>query len=172
MIKDIKSGNILSDRNPADVIIGMNSELEDVLGIGRAYVEKIRTTNALSLGAVVSFEMRGDRELHMLICHKLGKGGWKNADQFVRYGMDYLWQKRPDRLYSIVNIGTGRVGKRDGADAVAIRSAIASSFLQADLYIYNEELEQEPAHNVVSLRPFRIWQMDGGEIPLQVAQAA
>ena len=107
MIKNIRVGNILSPENDSDIIIGMNLQFKDVLGIGKPFVDRIVRTRDLRLGSVISFEHDDERELHMLVCHRIGKCGWKDAEQFVRYGMDYLWQKRPDRKYSIVNIGTG-----------------------------------------------------------------
>ena len=171
MIKNIRVGNILSPENDSDIIIGMNLQFKDVLGIGKPFVDRIVRTRDLRLGSVISFEHDDERELHMLVCHRIGKGGWKDAEQFVRYGMDYLWQKRQDRKYSIVNIGTGRVGKRDGADHALIRSAITSSFLPVDLYILNEKerIPAEATASVVPLRPFRIWDTERGEVSIRLA---
>jgi hypothetical protein len=139
MIKDIKVGDITSPNNPAHIIIGMNSHLNDVTGIGRPFVNKITTAHPVKLGSVLSFRFDATRNLHMLVCHHLGKGGWANSDMHVRYGMDYLWQtEKPTEDFSIVSIGTGRIGIRDGADAVAIRTAMANSYLPADLYIHFE----------------------------------
>ncbi len=87
----------------------------------------------------------------MLICHHLGKDGWVGADMHVRYGMDYLWQtEKHTELFSIVAIGTGRIGTRDGADTPAIRSAMANSYLPADLFIYQKP-EKVAAHDAVLL---------------------
>lgn len=171
MIKNLLVGNILDKDNRADIIIGMNTDFNDVFGIGKPFVRQIEKTRAVKLGSVITFDYDGTRELHMLVCHKLGRGGWKRAEQYVRYGMDYLWKHNPDRMYSVVNIGTGRVGKRDGADHMAIRSAIASSFLPVDLFILHEkeQIPAEAAANVVPIRPLRMWDMEQGEAPIQVA---
>ncbi len=106
----------------------------------------------------------------MIVCHHLLKGGWNNAEKYVRYGMDFLWNANPNRDYSIVNIGTGRVGIRDGANEEAIRTAIASSFLPVDLYILNER-DRMPAEavNVVPLKPLRVWDMAHGEQDIRAA---
>ncbi|MAZ56616.1 hypothetical protein CL653_02400 [bacterium] len=139
MIKDIKVGDITSPENPAHIIIGMNSQLNDVTGIGRPFANKIRTAHPIKLGSVLSFKFDATRNLHMLICHHLGKNGWAGSDMHVRYGMDYLWQtEKHTEVFSIVAIGTGRIGVRDDADAVAIRTAMANSYLPADLFIYQK----------------------------------
>jgi hypothetical protein len=171
MIEDIVVGDILSLQKKADIIIGMNTELSDVLGIGKRFVAQIRKTRSIALGSVISFEYDRTRELHMLVCHELGSGGWANADKNVRYGMDYLWNKRPDRKYSIVQIGTGRVGRRDGADHAAIRGAIASSYLRADLYVLPQDGDEIPAAATgrIHMAPVRMWDITRGEVPLQVA---
>ena len=65
--------------------------------------------------------------------------------------------KNDKRLFSIVNIGTGEIGQRDGADAVALRTAITSSFLPVTLFVRAFRspsyvpVEREP------LRAFRAW---------------
>ncbi len=171
MIKHIKVGNILDPSNKAHIIIAMNTEFDDVRGIGKPFVGKIKRTRSIKLGTVVSFDYDGSRELHMLVCHRLGKGGWENADQYVRYGMDYLWKCEPHHSYSIVNIGTGRVGKRDGADHMQIRSAIASSFLPVDLFVLNEPM-QIPAEAAARIIPFRMWDMERGAVQIPVQAAA
>lgn len=71
--------------------------------------------------------------------------------------MDYLRQTEgPTEEFSIVQIGTGRVGIRDGADAVAIRTAMATSFLPADLFIYQKpETVAKHAKVLVPLQAYR-----------------
>jgi hypothetical protein len=139
MIEHIRIGDITSSDNPSHIIIGMNSQLQDVLGIGMPFVDKIETAHPIKLGSVLSFKFDGTRNLHMLICHHLGRDGWVGADMHVRYGMDYLWQTEEwGKSFSIVQIGTGRVGTRDGANAVAIRTAMATSHLPVNLYIYRK----------------------------------
>ena len=158
MIRDIKLGDITSPANPADIIIGMNSTLSDVTGIGLEFIRDIPVIYPIVLGSVFSFEFTPERNVHMIICHTIGEGGWANADRYVRYGLDYLWKTEEaqytgehgmdhlltgsPRRYSIVQIGTGRVGKRDGADHALIRSAIAESYLPVDLYVYDPTLRQ------------------------------
>ncbi len=154
MITNIKVGDITSPKNPAHIIIGMNSQMNDVTGIGRPFVNKIRTAHPIKLGSVISFKFDETRNLHMLICHHLGKDGWFGSDMHVRYGMDYLWQTEAyTEAFSIVAIGTGRVGVRDGANDVAIRTAMANSYLPADLFIYQ--------------KPEKVTKHDGILVPLQ-----
>ncbi len=177
MIRDIKVGDITNPANKADIIIGMNTTLSDVLGIGRPFTDKIATIHPIVRGSVLSFEFTPERNLHMIICHDIGAGGWNAADMQVRYGMDYLWHSEAiqqggldylligtQRRYSIVQIGTGRVGKRDGADPAAIRSAMAASFLPVDLYVYDPGArEAVETASVVPLRPYRAWHPIHGE---------
>lgn len=168
MIKSIEVGDILDPSNEADVIIGMNVSFADVRGIGKPFVERIQRTRIVTLGSVVSFDLDGSRELHMLVCHLLGEGGWKEADKYVRYGLDYLWKTRLGRSFSIVQIGTGRIGRRDGADPVAIHSAMADSFLSVHLYIYRPELAAARAseHIIPFRHPLRMWDIEHGETPI------
>ena len=133
----------------------------------------------LSPNQPASFEFTPERNVHMIICHAIGEGGWVHADRYVRYGLDYLWQTEAaqharggldylmvgtQRRYSIVQIGTGRVGKRDGADHALIRSAIADSYLPVDLYVYDPALRQlvEQAQQP-PIRAFRAWHPVHGE---------
>ena len=157
MIVDVEVGDITAPENPRDIIIGMNATLSDVTGIGLPFVRKITTLYPITLGSVLSFEFDTSRHVHMLICHDIGAGGWKNAPQFVRFGMDFLWHTEQTRKYSIVQIGTGRVGYRDGADNGAIRTAIANSFLPVVLFVYDAK-KRMPAHAALApLKPFRAW---------------
>lgn len=152
MIKNILVGDITAPKNPADIIIGMNTALEDVTGIGLRFVRSVIPDMALDLGSVISFDFDAHRKLHMIICHRLGRGGWGHADQHVRFGMDHLNHLNDrGRDYSIVQIGTGRIGMRDGADAPAIRAAMAASYLPVNLYIF--DAPGEPA--VVERAPLR-----------------
>src|SRR4051812_21268231 len=105
MIESIVIGDILSPSNPRDIIIGMNTDLEDVTGIGLRFVRNVIPLLALDLGSVISFDFDQKRKLHMIICHKLGKGGWADAEQYVRFGLDYLEHLNDTgRQYSIVQI--------------------------------------------------------------------
>ena len=171
MIKDIKVGNILDCSNRSNIIIGMNTEFSDVRGIGKPFVERISKTRTIRLGTVVTFNYDNDRELHMIVCHTLGRGLWSNAEQYVRYGMDYLWNCDRESNYSIVNIGTGRVGMRDGADHASIRGAIASSYLPVDLFILNEpeRIAAEATARIIPLAPLRMWDMQEGQVPIRAA---
>jgi|GEM_PF-5915513 len=164
MIRDIIVGNITRPTNSADIIIGMNSTLSEVLGIGRPFVDKIAAIHPIVRGSVLSFEFTPEQHLHMIVCHDIGRGGWVDAEQQVRFGMDYLWHTEGTRHYSIVQIGTGRVGTRDGADPATIRSAMAASFLPVDLYVYDPGAhETVEAASVAPLRAFRAWHPVLGE---------
>lgn len=168
MIKNIKVGSICEPTNRTDIILGMNMTFDDVLGIARPFVENIQRVREATLGSVISFQYDEGRNLHLLVCHQIGKGGWMDADKYVRYGMDYLWKADPFREYSIVSIGTGRVGRRDGADHAAIRTAMSTSFLPVDLFILDERAPI-PAEMSAKILPFRMWDIERGEVPLRMA---
>ncbi len=137
MFAGFETGDITAPRNRRDIVIGMNASLMDVTGIGRPFVANLGIHVPLDLGSVLSFRYDDERDLHMLICHHIGVE-WTHADRYVRFGLDSLWYsthtKGKDREYSIVDIGTGRIGLSAGADTMAIRSAIALSFLPVTLF--------------------------------------
>ena len=162
MITDITVGDITSPDNKRDIIIGMNSTLNDVTGIGLRFVKKISTIHPITLGSVLSFEFDKTRNVHMLICHHIGEDGWKHTDNFVRFGMDFLWHTEPNRKYSIVQVGTGRVGRRDGADVIAIRTAIATSFLPVTVFVFDAEKRAAARATAPMLKPFRAWSPEHG----------
>lgn len=164
MIKDIVSGDITSPENRADIIIGMNSKLKDVTGIGMPFVSNVKTVHPIELGSVLSFKFDGSRQLHMIVCHHLGPGGWEDADMHVRFGMDYLWHTSKRRKYSIVKIGTGRVGIRDGSDPIRIHTAMATSHLPVTLFIYDPK-EKVAVVSALErpLVPYRAWHPVHGE---------
>lgn len=171
MITDIRTGDITDRENSSDIIIAMNRQLDDVRGIGKPFVSKIQRTRPLQLGSVLSFSFDSNRALHMLICHNLGKNGWVDAHNYVRFGLDFLWQKQPDVTHSIVRIGTGRVGKRDGANHSDILTSMATSHLKLQLFILPEEQELAAMENLLAsptLVPFRRWSPAEGEEPLRL----
>ncbi len=133
------TGNItiLNRDVPSDIIIGMNTTLGqlDSLLLPKRWHEGL--ASPFAPGSVLSFKLDRMRKLHMLICHHLGDDGWKDADRYVRIGMDHLWLKYKDhRDFSIVQIGAGRVGKAGGADFNKIREAMETSFLPVTLVMH------------------------------------
>ena len=179
MLREFINGDITASTNRSDIIIGMNDELADVTGIGLKFVRDSIPTRAIQLGSVISFDFDETRKLHMIICHRLGPNGWGGADRHVRFGLDYLDHlDRMDsptgsgRNYSIVRIGTGRVGNRDGADHIAINSAMAASHLDMDMFIFYPP--PRVSADVLAFRPpltpFRAWSPTyGDEGPLRIA---
>ena len=170
MIRDFITGDITARSNKSDIIIGMNTALDDVTGIGFPFVKNSVPTRMLQLGSVISYDFDGTRKLHMIICHHLGEGGWEYADRYVRFGLDYLDHLDRDtqagdggRSYSIVRIGTGRIGTRDGADFQAIHRAMADSFLTVDLYLFKREQQSADVRAIRPLQPFRAWNSALGE---------
>ncbi len=165
-IINVVNGDITSTAYHQHIIIGMNTGFKDVRGIGARVLEKVELLQKLRLGSVVTFPWdESGRELHMLICHQLGAGGWASADRYVRYGLDYLAHKeeQSERGYGIVRIGTGRVGLRDGADFVSIHTAMATSFLPMTLFSYDKSYDEEPVSaEVRPLRPASVWHVDEG----------
>jgi hypothetical protein len=166
MISQIIPGDITLRANESDIIIGMNTELGEVTGIGLNFTWRINNKTPFALGTVLSFKLDHLRNLHMIICHELGEGGWDKADRYVRFGLDYLWSKQENnRYYSIVDIGTGRVGQRDGADTAAIRSAIANSWLLVDLFVF-DSFRPVAIETIAPkvLQAYRCWDYQNGEI--------
>lgn len=174
MIDNIRQADITLPNNPSDIIIAMNQTLSEVTGIGLSFVRQIKLSRPLVRGSVLSFEFTPARNVHVLICHKIGPNGWVDADKYVRFGMDFLWRNdaallsdeggfdRPKtaqpRRYSIVEIGTGRVGRRDGADHAAIRRAMEASHLHVDLYLYKPPARDKTVSAIVTpLRPFQAY---------------
>ncbi len=172
MIVDIHHRDITDPWNKRDIVIGMNTQLAEASAIGRRVLIGKSLSRDLELGNVITFKFDEHRELHMVVCHSLGAGGWDGAHQHVRCGLDYLWQRSRggSREYSIVRIGTGPVGRRDGADFVAIHTAMADSFLPLHLFICDEEKQANA--NVVNLPPLQprcVWRYSEGERELRVA---
>lgn len=164
MIRDIYYGDITNPDNVADIIIAMNTRCAEASAIGRTVLVGKVLSRELELGDVVTFKFDKRRDLHLLICHELGQGGWEGAEQFVRFGLDYLWrQYRTKRQFSIVRIGTGLVGTRDGADATAIHTAIADSYLPICLYIWDGEKVEDRVAQFPPLKPSRTWNFSKGE---------
>lgn len=167
VIIEAVSGNILSPANTDDIIIGMNTELKDVRGIGNPFVWRIPSKNRpIPLGTVLSFHRERGQQLHLIVCHELGKGGWTDSEKYIRFGMDYLWDRDRNRRFSMVQVGTGRIGRRDGAEFEKISAAITNSFLPVTLYVYNppEEVAAEVrAVPPITLSAFRSWGMETGE---------
>jgi hypothetical protein len=159
----------------------MNGQLDDVMGIGLPFVRDSIPTRAIQLGSVITFDFDSIRRLHMLICHNLGEGGWEGSERHVRFGLDYLdyldKMERPQGSganYSIVRIGTGRVGIRDGADPIALHRAMADSHLVTDLYVWDQpaaEARAEAQARFTPLRAVRAWSPGHGveRIPRAVA---
>lgn len=139
MIITTLTGNItiLNQDEPSDIIIGMNTELGqlDSLLLPKQWHANLKAPFAL--GSVLSFQLDRKRQLHMLICHHLGKDGWRDADKYVRIGMDHLWlQYKEHRDFSVVKIGAGRVGAAGGANVNEIHEAMAASFLPVTLVMH------------------------------------
>lgn len=123
--------------DPSDIIVGMNPMLDELTDIVLPKGWRSKNRAPFPLGGVVSFKLNSKQLLHMLICHNLGVGGWEQADRYVRIAMDHLWSiYGSSRYFSMVEIGKGKIGSRDGADHEAIHTAIANSWLSVDLYIF------------------------------------
>ncbi|MEI8337676.1 MAG: hypothetical protein WCF92_00840 [bacterium] len=154
MIKNILCGDVTALTNPPkDIIIGMNSELGDLSALGcQIFRDQLPRSELIDLGTVLSFRYDKERMVHAIICHHLGNGGWRNANNYVRVALDHLWLTCGYRQFGIVQIGKGRVGIRDGANSIQITEAIASSYLHVDLYIHDDQVaveEQEASGRVL-----------------------
>ena len=169
MISEICVGDIMSPTNESDVIIGMNSNLADVTGIGRPFIANVSALFPILKGGILSFSLDGKRNLHMLICHDLWEDGWQAAHLHVRYSLDHLWQETQTqtepRSFSIVDIGTGRVGRRDGAHTALIRLAMANSFLPLSLFVLpsDSEVFVRDESKLPALSAYRAWHPIYGE---------
>ena len=165
MILNTVIGDITLPDNPNDIIIGMNTSLGEASAIGRPFVTDDIPEELLVLGGVLTFEFDESRKLHMLLCHELGQDGWNGAEKYVRFGMDYLWQRyHGEREFSVVKIGSGPIGQRDGADVGSILTAMADSYLGVVLYLRPPQ-PTTAAGNVIELPKLRFhqgWAMDVG----------
>lgn len=170
MIREIYYGDI-TDRmtNPGDIIIGMNTKLLEASALGWRFVHDVVALGEIQLGSVLTFNFDEKRLLHMLVCHHLGPEGWKDADRYVRFCLDYLWQQHNDRKYGIVQIGAGPVGRRDGANVSLIRTAMADSFLEVDLILLPKSIEARTAVDLPRSSPLRVWDMGKGERQIKVS---
>lgn len=171
-IVDIHLGDITDSKNKRDIIIGMNTRLAEASAIGRRVLVGKSLTRNLELGDVVTFKFDELRNLHMIVCHTIGGGGWRGAEQHIRFGLDYLWQRNhaEDRKFSIVKIGTGPIGRRDGADVVAIHTAMADSFLPLHLFVWKSVASASAnVVNLPPLEPYCVWQHREGEREIRLA---
>ena len=168
MILDIHMGDITHPFNKRDIIIGMNTKLVEASAIGRRVLVDKFATRALELGDVLTFKYDQHRHLHMVICHTIGEGGWEHADRFLRFGLDYLWQRNPQKEFSIVKVGTGSVGIRDGADPSTLHSAMASSYLPLHLFVRPEQGEAvDRAAEIAPVPLVALWSHSRGDVPIQ-----
>jgi len=169
MIQKIEVGDITLPKF-GDIIIAMNSTCDEASAIGRPFISPLKNGQRMTLGSVLTFEFdpEKDRYLHMLICHTIGIGGWRDAENYIRFGLDYLWHKDPRREYAIVEIGTGDVGTRDGADEAKIRTSMDQSLLKLTLVKFSDRVMQEMSKEH-PLRLLRCWDVIGGEVTSVVA---
>jgi hypothetical protein len=135
MILETIIGDITDAGNHRDIIIGMNTELGELSALGRRFIDDGIPGVCQALGSILTFEFDNDRLLHMIICHNLNENGWRCADMYVRFALDWLWANNREREYSIVEIGKGEVGQKYGADHAAIHTAIATSYLPVTLFV-------------------------------------
>jgi hypothetical protein len=166
VIIETVAGDIESPDNPRDPIIGMNPTLSERTPFALSVSNRHKIVTPVEMGSVLSFDYRDGRKVHMLVCHEIGQGGWKDAGKYVRWCLDYLWYTAPERQYSVVHIGTGRIGKRDGADGAAIMTALAQSHLEMVLYQKpksEEVVGQQAVRPVAVIHAFRLWQPSKGE---------
>ena len=167
-IRSVVVGDVTS--SSLNIIIGMNTRLGEASALGRQVLSDKSLTRELDLGEVITFDFGLNRRLHMVVCHYLGQGGWMNAEKYLRFGLDYLWQTtKPAQEFAIVQIGMGVVGRRDGADDEALRTAMATSHLPLHLYIRGEAKQAEAHASVVPLRPLRTWSPIRGEQEIRLA---
>lgn len=167
MIEGIVVGDILSPTNRRDIIIGMNTTLGEVNGIGRPFVRKYPDAE-FDRGSVLTFNLDESRKLHMIICHKLGLDGWVEAEKYLRFGLDHLDQYNDqDRKYSMVNVGTGMIGQRDGANPSAMLCAMANSHLSVMLYVLGGLASERVMQKYPPLRALHAWSPVEG--PMAVA---
>lgn len=178
MTYNIKRGDILASGNTSDVIIAMSSSLTGKMCLELPYqVDYSKLHQPIALGDVLSlsFPSEGEkseesaRQVHMLICHTLVEPGWAEADRYVRMGLDFLWRtQRPDQTFSIVEIGTGKEGGLlYGADTQAILKAMGDSYLEMDLYAYDEVMDRLEMlvlrrSQIPPLKPSQVWSVRYG----------
>lgn len=144
MILQEKHGDItyLVDNPYGDIIIAMNTELKELTRLGRRFVGG-SISGPVEKGSVLTFKYDELRRIHMIVIHDLEPNGWDGAEEYLRYGLDDLWKEAQeedrDREFSIVQIGKGPVGRKYGADPIALRKAMEDSHLNMTLFIQDEK---------------------------------
>lgn len=143
MIVNRKFGDILSmDDNPfGDIIIAMNTDLQQLSALARNFVGG-SINGPIEKGTVLTFKNDGIRRIHMIVVHDLCVNGWKDSHKYLRIGLDLLWmggrqdmlKKEVVRMFSIVQIGNGKVGRKYDADTKVLEQAMEDSFLALTLF--------------------------------------
>jgi hypothetical protein len=172
VIKKIVVGDITDVSNQRHIILGMNNTLEDLVNrIGRPYVEKLRAdlTHPLELGSVLSFRFD---DHHLLVCHEIGHGGWHDADRYIRFGLDYLDHAENNKVdeFSIVQIGTGLIGVRDGAIYHSIHAAMTNSHLPMTLFVWDDHVVPlyKKRDELLEMVAYAAWTPDWGRQELDL----
>ena len=155
-ITDIVSGDIFDKKyKNNDIIIGMNPEFKNLsdLAIQALNITEGNKINANDcdldfLGTVVTFESEDTkRRVHMILCHT--PEDWNDADKYIKQGMNSIFYTQDEmgnlsggnhakRSYSIVKIGTGPEGIKNGADFSKIVEGMASSDLPVTMFVLPE----------------------------------
>ena len=101
--------------------------------ISRRYWSKLANNGGNELGEILTKEV-GGKVFHALVCHSLGKDGWKQTPEIVEKCLDLLNLSPDGETLAIVLMGAGMIGQMQGADVLSILGAMARSNKQVEVY--------------------------------------
>jgi len=111
------------------IAFAINKEGENYSGFACA-VAKLIWPDLMHLGGKlgdVHSHKRGQKTYHALVCHSMiGRKGWKDSPKYVRECLNKI-RVPEDEEIAIVLIGSGPVGRSQGANVDAILAAMHKS---------------------------------------------
>jgi hypothetical protein len=136
MIQNVVRGDILLSGRK-HILFGVNTEGYNDAGfagmIARRYLPQIANTGPMNLGDKLEFEAEG-KTFHALVCHSLGVDGWTNAPRVIEETLNRIQLPAGEMLASIA-MGSGLIGKMQGADPIEILGALHRSKPPIELYV-------------------------------------
>ncbi len=82
-------------------------------------------TGGNTLGEVLSYPF-GEKIFYALVCHSLDEGGWRNTPKIARECLDQI-ECADDEEIAVVLMGSGPIGRMQGADVDAILEELEKS---------------------------------------------
>jgi len=135
VIVDLVRANIFHT-NHKTIAFAVNIEGHNDSGfagqVSSGYWRELADTGRKQLGDVLSREV-GDKTFYALVCHSLGKDGWKKTPETLEKCLNSI-NVPEDETIAIVLIGSGMIGQLGGADTFAVLGAMARSKKRLVIY--------------------------------------